>query len=484
MLQDKTKNALFSATDAFLVFLISIISMGTRLWMMESPDSVVFDEVHFGNFTNWYVTQEFFFDIHPPLSKLVMAGIAKLAQYNGEINFEERYAKQYLSENFITLRLTPEVFSALCAPLIYITMRFLYFSIPSSLLSAVFVIFETSLIVEGRFILSDGLLHFFTCLHLAVLSYTLRVPPNNIKSSLWLLLDGISLGCACSCKNTAWGLTVFNGIMHVINVFRFYKLKDLSAYLEILFRGTILSSTAVVVYLIFFAIHFIVIPYDGQGTAYLESKLQSILIKRDLIDIEYAAKRITDYPMLYKIASLSLTMHTSNMGIDSYHPYMSRPVNWPLLTGCWVGFYSDGDVVINCHGNVFIYYLTIVGVFLVFIFIRKPNYWNSISMSIGWAINYLPFYLIPRSMYLYHYHIPLMFAIMAFGSLIDFIDNIRFKWLVVSIFSIVAIYGYYYWSPFVYGYPIKNEFSIVWNDNWIYGDSYHRNQTAIHHNEN
>lgn len=40
---------------------------------LGAPDSVVFDEYHFGRFLNNYLTGNYLFDIHPPLGKLTMA---------------------------------------------------------------------------------------------------------------------------------------------------------------------------------------------------------------------------------------------------------------------------------------------------------------------------------------------------------------------------------------------------------------------------
>ena len=42
---------------------------------------VVFDEYHFGKFVNGYITGEYFFDIHPPLGKLLLCLVAWMGGY-------------------------------------------------------------------------------------------------------------------------------------------------------------------------------------------------------------------------------------------------------------------------------------------------------------------------------------------------------------------------------------------------------------------
>lgn len=47
-----------------------------------------FDEVHFGQFTNFFMKNQFFFDVNPPLGKLMFALTGNASQH---INFFNYY---------------------------------------------------------------------------------------------------------------------------------------------------------------------------------------------------------------------------------------------------------------------------------------------------------------------------------------------------------------------------------------------------------
>lgn len=467
----KTK---LNGTDAIMLIFITFFSFASRFWILHNPDAVVFDEVHFGNFTNWYTMSEFFYDIHPPLGKLVMFLFANLSEYDGSIQFSRYYAQSFHDPQYIILRITPAFFSSLCAPLIYLTLRFESFSPYAAFISAFMIICDSSLLTEQRFILSDGMLHFFCCLYFCVFSYTNSLEPLSNDWIIFMLLSGATLGCACSAKNTAWGLMAFAGFVQVMQTFQYYKLFDYRAYLVIIIRACLLILPLISVYFISFIIHFIVLPFSGQGTPYLAEEMKRQLINRKTAKSELYYRRLQPPNIFARTVILSINMHHGNMGIKNFHSSQSRPINWPLLTGNYVAFYSGYGKEIDCIGNAFVYYISFFSLVLNFLFFKSEKWDLSLRYIVGWAVSYFPFFLVPRSMFLYHYLIPLMIGCISTGIVVDRILPRLWVGIFLVIICALCFFGFILWSPYSYGTRPYDRSVTMWSSNWMFGDAYHR----------
>ena len=83
--------------------------------------------------------------------------------------------------------------------------------------------------------------------------------------------------------------------------------------------------------------------------------------------------------------------------------------------------------------------------------------WNATGMFfVGWALHYLPFFLMGRSLFLHHYLPALVYAILLFASLFDF--ALKYARVTTStrralMYSFVALTAaiYMYFSPTTYG---------------------------------
>jgi dolichyl-phosphate-mannose--protein O-mannosyl transferase len=199
-------------------FTLSAFAM--RFYHLDQPREVVFDEYHFFYFVMDYEKGEYFFDIHPPLGKLLLWGNAKLYGINQfadktikakkrqqqaiqqETIFSEKikqfetnslsaqeiasFRKQYqdlynkhLNQqstptetkkigaqydeylNVFGIRSLPAFFGALLIPVVFLGIFFLTGSVWGASLSSLFFLFEPSFLVESRFVLLNSMLLFF-----------------------------------------------------------------------------------------------------------------------------------------------------------------------------------------------------------------------------------------------------------------------------------------------------------------------------------
>src|SRR3989344_410830 len=92
--------------NKWIVLAILAVSFLTRFIFFGQPDRVVFDEVHFGKFISGYSTHEYYFDIHPPLGKLLIAGFGKLTGFQPEFSFAT-IGDRYPNNEYKALRLLP-----------------------------------------------------------------------------------------------------------------------------------------------------------------------------------------------------------------------------------------------------------------------------------------------------------------------------------------------------------------------------------------
>lgn len=459
--------------DVLLLFFITSISLITHLWNIQFPNFVIFDEVYFGNFTNSYISRSNFYDIHPPLGKLLMYLMAYLSEYDGNVDFDGRFSKVFLDPNYVILRLTPAIYSSFCAPLIYLALRFSSFGYLSGFVSSFMMIFDTSLLTEHRFVLSDGMLHFFTCLFIAVWSYYANILPFTPNWGSWLILVGIFLGFANSCKNTAWGLMGLVGITQILQVLQYRKKVDFVLLTDIFVRAIYLFVPNVMTYMTSFLIHLIILCFNGPGDVFLDEELRSQLISNT--NVQIWAKRLKGPNLYYRVLSLAVNMHFGNMGITQFHPYQSRPIGWPLLTDAFVAFWvASNDREVSCIGNVFVYYISFISICIIPFSFKSKRYLYGLRYFIGWVVCYIPFFIIPRSMFLYHYQIPLIFGCMTTGAFVDIVIKPGFRGVVSMIIVLLCGCGFYIWSSYCYGTSHFHHHKTIWNNNWIYGDAFHR----------
>ncbi|KAK9680461.1 Dolichyl-phosphate-mannose--protein mannosyltransferase 1 [Basidiobolus ranarum] len=107
-----------------IISIITVIAAAIRFYRITQPDSVVFDEVHFGGFASQYINREFFMDVHPPLAKMMIAAAGYFSGFDGVFSFE-KIGMSYVDDAvpYVSMRLLSAVLGWLLVPIAYFTLR-------------------------------------------------------------------------------------------------------------------------------------------------------------------------------------------------------------------------------------------------------------------------------------------------------------------------------------------------------------------------
>ncbi|KAI8896495.1 Dolichyl-phosphate-mannose-protein mannosyltransferase-domain-containing protein [Globomyces pollinis-pini] len=269
--------------NLMVILALTISSAVVRLYMLNHPTSIVFDEVHFGGFASKYIQSRFFFDVHPPLGKLIIAFTGVFVGYDGSFSFKE-IGMDYLESNvpYVALRLVPAFFGVLLSPIAYATMRNFGYSSAASILTAVMVTFENALACQSRLILLDSFLIFFTGLTALMWSEFLRFKHEPFSIAWWRTLTfvGISLGLTVSVKWVGLFTITMIGVATIQQLWTIVTDNSIPLkvfYKHFMARAVTLIVVPVLIYAFFFKIHFAILNKSGPGSSFMSPEFQQTL---------------------------------------------------------------------------------------------------------------------------------------------------------------------------------------------------------------
>ncbi|XP_077179439.1 protein O-mannosyl-transferase 2 isoform X2 [Paroedura picta] len=254
------------------------------------------DETHFGKMGSYYINRTFFFDVHPPLGKMLIGLAGYLSGYNGTFPFQKPGDK-YEEHNYIGMRGFCAFLGSSLIPFSYLTVLELSKSLPAAMLTATILTFDTGCITLSQYILLDPILMFF--LMGAVFSMvkynSCANGPFSAPWWLWLSLTGINLAGAMGVKFVGLFVVLLVGLNTIYDLWEL--LGDLSLSLvtlgkHFLARVLCLIMLPLALYTAQFAVHFAVLNRSGPGDGFFSSGFQSRLIGNNLHNVsvpEYLA---------------------------------------------------------------------------------------------------------------------------------------------------------------------------------------------------
>jgi len=453
-----------------LIVILLLAANITRFYHFGQPNQIVFDEVYFPKFATDYFKGAYYFDIHPPLAKLMMAGSAKLFGISLPTNFAFKNISQtYPDNSYKFLRLIVSIFGVFLILGVYFLTKELFRNKWPAFLAGLFAVFDNALLVQSRVILTDIFLLAFGVLGLTFLFISRRKRSFGLSWFVFLILAGLFLTAGVLVK---WTALVFMGVAGLVILFDLFKNKKVKIFLG---QAAILLIVSALFYFAVFAIHLKSLPYTGDGDAFMSSRFQSTLIGNPL----YGNPEIKPANLFEKFVELNAVMYSANAGLTATHSYGSKWYSWPILyRPIYYWYYNNGNDTasrIYFSGNPFIWWLGfLVIVYWVFWFLNqvfkkiKDPYWPEVGFILaGYFGNLLPYVLVSRVSFIYHYFPSLIFLIIGFGF---FLWKYFKKYpVLIGAVCAVALISFIFFAPLSYGLPLTEPVfnGKIWFSSWL-----------------
>ncbi|MCK4355215.1 phospholipid carrier-dependent glycosyltransferase [Candidatus Parcubacteria bacterium] len=481
------------------IIFLGILAFFTRFFYLSFPAKVIFDEAHFGLYASKYLSHQYYFDIHPPLGKLLLA----IPAFFGKISQDFDWApmSDYSSDfNFLALRFLPAFFGSLLVILIYFLVKEMGFSRRIAFISSFFVLFGNAFIVQSQFILLDIILVFFIFLSLYFFIVAKRFSFPSRKWYVFNILCGISLAAAFSIKWTGLAILALVWFFILFEDHLFLKQRK-----EILAKICLIFFLPLLTYFLFFSCHFYLLPLNCASDCgeVFESKTTRYAYIFRMDPSTTAFFHYTNPPQgnfLKKFIEenkLKLADTLDNKGTHYYRsdwftwPFMLRPIRYFLENQ------NDKNSHIYFFGNPLVWWFGLLGILGYFYLIIR-NYFFQFKLNLpenfysrnlcilmfGYLICFIPFATIPRFIFAYHYLPSLIFSIIIFAVFLEGIMTMLFGKmpktkvfcenkkanlaLLLVLFAVFA--SFVYFSPLTYGFPLSEEQfqSRMWLDTWNY----------------
>lgn len=422
--------------------IIILLSLGllTHFVFFGHPNETVFDEVHFGKFISGYYTHEYFFDIHPPLGKMAIAGFAKFFDFKPGFAFTD-IGNKYPDNQHLILRFLPNLAGALLPIVIYLLLIELGASRLASFSGGLLIVLENALLTQSHYILLDAFLLLFG--FLAILFY-FKSKNRPFTAVYYQLLFGLFAGLSLSVKWTGLSFLGLPLLIESIVILRNKNFKDIFKTLAVPL------TTALIIYSVIFSAHLIILNKSGPGDAFMSQNFQKTLISNK-VPVNDLQNSPPGSNLFQKFIELHAEMYKANQRLGAHHPYSSSWYSWPFMTRPIYYWVKDSQRI-YLMGNPIIWWATTVAVILLLLsnLKLKIKRFKFIELFLlgGYIVNLLPFIGVKRIMFLYHYFTAYIFAIMILVWLIDQTKNPKKLFGILLVGSIAA---FIFFAPLSYG---------------------------------
>lgn len=410
-------------------------------------NSMIFDEIYHGRAAYEFNTGVYPFETtHPPLGKLIIAAFTAV-----------------LGMTPLGWRFAGTLFGVAMLPLMYVFLKNLFGKTSVSVCGTLLFAFDFMHYTQTRIATIDTYSVFFIILmYFFMYRYmTTDYDAPFKKTTVPLLLCGLSFGLGAACKWTSIYAGAGLAVLYVIHMFRKYRYHasngDKKAFWPY-FGKTIPLSV----------VFFIIIPALIYYLSYIPYGLDSgMKISEGMLWSKEYAKLVWDNQVF---------MYTYHSTLVATHSYSSKWYEWmfdirPIL---YYLNYADNNSMRACigaFGNPMIWWGGLAAMAaMVFQSIKNKDK-KALFILIGYLSQLMPWMLVPRLTFIYHYFPSTVFLVLAiahtFNTLIDRKRG-NYKLLIYG-FTSVTILLFIMFYPVLTGLWVSSWYSnniLGWLPRW------------------
>lgn len=396
----------------FFVAILLVLSFVLRIWHLGTIKEEIFDEVYFVHFAKDYLSGTSFFDIHPPLGKLIIASGIKI-----------------FGDSQFGWRIMSAIFGTAVILLGYLTGKELIDSKDEKkgkivgLLAALILALDGMILVYSRLGLMDIFIVFFMLFGFwSILKFA------KTKKLIFLVLAGLFLGLATSVKYIA-GLLFFIYVLVII-------VKKVPIKKIIWQFPLFILVVPTIIYLAFFLFNF---PANSQ--------FFSKVIEWHRQSLNY------------------------NLTLKEGHPYGSKWWTWfLLLRPIWLYFKDiNGQFVgVVGLGNPLAWWSSLVVIpLLIWRVIKKDK--TAVIILGAFLIFLIPWAFFKRVLFYYHALPSFVFLALGTAYLLEKLLKDNFGKIIVLVYFLILIFLFFYFLPVWVGWPITSQqfYHRMWLKTWI-----------------
>lgn len=445
------------------LFVVAVLAIVTRLWALDWPHAVVFDETYYQQNAGHYLAGTFYFNLHPPLGSLLLGSWAWITGLSAESLLRPEPAPM--------LRMLPALAGALIIPVFHLLLLQLCVRRGVALLGAALLFSDTALLALSRLVLLDSLLLLFILLSLTTFLASLRR-----EGGLPWGLMGASAICAGFAVSTKWtGLSAI-GVVILVVIWR--MITRVSSGRDAAMRLAIILAIPAVIYVGAFAVHFALLPRWGLGASMMSPAFQETLEQSPT----YRAGASLSFTA--QLADAHRAMVKANADIESRtHPGASPWWSWPILKHPM--YVWEGEPTANGNrghilivGNPVVWWGTLVvlvalGIAAGVSRVARAQFAHRgpalMLLLACYLVNFAPFAMIQRHLFLYSYlpafTFSLALAVLGVASLVGGMESgepdsallpRRPARLAAVGLAAIAVAAHLYLAALAYGTPISD----------------------------